>query len=152
MIQPSEIVNNLVTALRAIPSLVTAMGELEDSIFAYSDQFPHNSSLHRAIHQMPLPSIMAVWMGTQPGRNGGMSFWQHRVTLYVRAGNATDAYASVFRLITKTVPTGYGNTLLYEQIHASCEAMDIPSIQRQTDAEGLDYFEIPLTFQEIGDD
>jgi hypothetical protein len=29
--------------------------------------------------------------------------------------------------------------------------MDLPSIQRQTDAEGLDYFEAPLQFTEIGD-
>jgi len=25
-------------------------------------------------------------------------------------------------------------------------------IQRQTDAEGLDYFEVPITFTEIGDE
>jgi hypothetical protein len=30
--------------------------------------------------------------------------------------------------------------------------MDLPLIQRQTDAEGLDYFEVPLTFTEMGDD
>jgi hypothetical protein len=30
--------------------------------------------------------------------------------------------------------------------------MDPPLIQRQTDAEGLDYFEMPLSFMEMGDD
>ncbi len=30
--------------------------------------------------------------------------------------------------------------------------MDLPSIQRQTDAEGLDYFEVPVTFTEIGEE
>jgi hypothetical protein len=30
--------------------------------------------------------------------------------------------------------------------------MDLPQIQRQTDAEGLDYFEVPLSFTEMGDD
>jgi hypothetical protein len=29
--------------------------------------------------------------------------------------------------------------------------MDLPLIERRTDAEGLDYFEIPLSFTEIGD-
>jgi hypothetical protein len=29
--------------------------------------------------------------------------------------------------------------------------MDLPLIQRQTDAEGLDYFEVSITFTEIGD-
>jgi hypothetical protein len=28
----------------------------------------------------------------------------------------------------------------------------LPQIQRQTDAEGLDYFEVPLSFTEMGDD
>jgi hypothetical protein len=30
--------------------------------------------------------------------------------------------------------------------------MDVPSIQRATDAEGLDYFEVAMTFTEIGDE
>jgi hypothetical protein len=30
--------------------------------------------------------------------------------------------------------------------------MDLPRIDRQTDAEGLDYFEVPLSFMEMGDD
>jgi hypothetical protein len=30
--------------------------------------------------------------------------------------------------------------------------MDLPETHRQTDAEGLDYFEMPLSFTEIGDD
>jgi len=37
-------------------------------------------------------------------------------------------------------------------VHPSCYPMDLPSILRQTDAEGLDYFEVPITFTEIGDD
>ena len=32
------------------------------------------------------------------------------------------------------------------------DPMDLPSIQRQTDAEGLDYFEVPISFTEIGDE
>ena len=30
--------------------------------------------------------------------------------------------------------------------------MDLPSIERQTDAEGLDYFQVAMTFTEIGDE
>jgi hypothetical protein len=30
--------------------------------------------------------------------------------------------------------------------------MDIPSIQRATDAEGLDYFELNISFVEAGDE
>ena len=42
--------------------------------------------------------------------------------------------------------------LLNVTVHSSCYPMDLPQIQRQTDAEGLDYFEVPITFTEIGDE
>ena len=42
--------------------------------------------------------------------------------------------------------------MLNATVHPSCYPMDLPIIQRQTDAEGLDYFEVPITFTEIGDD
>ena len=42
--------------------------------------------------------------------------------------------------------------MLNATVHPSCYPMDLPTIQRQTDAEGLDYFEVPITFTEIGDD
>jgi hypothetical protein len=42
--------------------------------------------------------------------------------------------------------------ILNATVHPSCYAMDLPLIQRQTDAEGLDYFEVPITFTEAGDE
>jgi hypothetical protein len=37
-------------------------------------------------------------------------------------------------------------------VHPSCYPMDVPSIQRATDAEGLDYFEVAMSFVEAGDE
>jgi hypothetical protein len=156
VIDPSELVNNLVATLRLIPDLVAEMDGDTERIYAYHDQFPKRSSLAHAIHQMPAPSIMAAWQGTQPGSFGEVDVWKHQVTLYLRAREAADsdapAYHRMFRLITKGVPTGSDVPMLNVTIHPSCHAMDLPLIQRQTDAEGLDYFEIPITFTEIGDD
>jgi hypothetical protein len=156
VIDPSELVNNLVATLRLIPDLVTEMDGDTERIYAYHDQYPKRSSLAHAIHQMPAPSIMAAWQGTQPGSFGEVDVWKHQVTLYLRARAAADsdtpAYHRVFRLITKGVPTGSDVPMLNVTIHPSCHAMDLPMIQRQTDAEGLDYFEVPITFTEIGDD
>ena len=50
------------------------------------------------------------------------------------------------------MPTAAAIALENATVHPSCNAMDLPTIQRQTDAEGLDYFEVPLSFTEIGDD
>ena len=157
MINPAELVDNLVAMLRDIPDLVIEMGGDPERIFAYHDQYPKRSSLAHAIHQMPAPSIMAVWQGTQPGAFGGMDVWKHQVTLFLRAretfeGDPPTAYYRLFRLITKGVPASAGVPMLNATVHPSCYAMDLPMIQRQTDAEGLDYFEVPITFTEAGDE
>lgn len=157
MINPAELVDNLVALLRDIPELVTEMGGDDQRIFAYHDQYPKRASLAAAIHDMPAPATMAAWQGTQPSSFGGVDVWKHQVTLYLRAqetfdGDPPTAYYRLFRLITKGVPTSVGVPLINATVHPSCYPMDLPLIQRQTDAEGLDYFEVPLTFTEMGDD
>ena len=157
MIDPSLLVDSLVTMLRDIQDLVLEMDGDPERIFAYHDQYPKRSSLAHAIHQMPAPSIMLAWQGTAPGLFGGVDVWKHQVTLYLRAretfdGDPPTAYYRLFRLITKGVPASADVAMLNATIHHSCYPMDLPMIQRQTDAEGLDYFEVPITFTEIGDD
>jgi hypothetical protein len=157
MINPAELVDNLVTVLRDIPELVTEMNGDEQRIYAYHDQYPKRASLAVAIHEMPAPGIMAAWQGTQPSSFGGLDVWRHQVTLYLRAretfdGDPPTAYYRLFRLITKGVPASKGVPMLNATVHPSCHPMDLPLIQRQTDAEGLDYFVAPLSFMEMGDD
>jgi hypothetical protein len=157
MINPAELVDNLVALLRDIPELVAEVGGDEQRIFAYHDRYPKRSSLAAAIHDMPAPGIMAAWQGTQPSSFGSVDVWRHQVTLYLRVretfeGDPPTAYYRLFRLITKGVPASAGVPLLNATVHPSCHPMDLPLIQRQTDAEGLDYFEVPLSFMEMGDD
>ena len=157
MINTSELVDNLVAALRDIPDLITEMNDDPERIYAYHDQYPKRSSLPMAIHQMPAPGIMVAWQGTAPGSFGGNDVWNHQTTLYLRARETSDsepptAYYRLFRLITKGVPASAGVPMINATIHPSCYPMDLPSIQRQTDAEGLDYFEVSMSFTEIGDD
>jgi hypothetical protein len=157
MIDPSQLVTNLVAMLRDIPELISEMGGDPERIYAYHDQYPKRVSLAHAIHSMPAPAIMAVWQGTAPGSLGGMDVWKHQVALYLRARETADgdpptAYYRLFRLITKGVPTAAGVPMLNATVHPSCYPMDLPLIQRQTDAEGVDYFEVPITFTEIGDE
>ncbi len=156
MIDPYDLVNNLVDALRDIPDLVAEMDGDPERIFAYHDAYPKNVSLTHAIHSMPHPGIMAVWQGTQPGSFSGVDVWKHQVTLFLRAraigeNEAPTAYYRLFRLITKGVPACGDQPMLNTTVHPDCYPMDLPMIQRQTDAEALDYFEMPLQFTEIGD-
>jgi len=157
MINPAELVDNLVGLLRQIPDLVAEMDGDQYRIFAYHDCYPKQAGLARAIHAMPVPGIMAAWQGTSPAALGGVDVWRHHVTLYLRArhtmpGDPPSAYYRLFRLITKGVPSSVGLPLVNATVHPSCYPMDLPLIQRQTDAEGLDYCEVPISFTEIGDD
>lgn len=157
MIDPAELVDNLVARLRDITDLVMEMDGLPDRIFAYHDSYPKRVSLAHAIHQMPVPAMMAVWQGTHPGALGGMDVWKHQVTLFLRAretfdGDPPTAYYRLFRLITKGVSDSTSVPMLNSTVHPSCYPMDIPSVQRSTDAEGLDYFEVNMSFTEIGDE
>lgn len=155
MIDPSSLITSLVALLRDIPEVVAEMGGDAGRIYAYRDDYPVRVSLAQAIHEMPAPAIMAAWMGTAPGALSGVDVWKHSITLYVRAGEGGGApgpYYRIFRLVTKGVPASAGVEMLNATVHPSCYPMDLPTIQRQTDAEGVDYFEIPITFTEIGDD
>ena len=141
MINPSELVDNLVAMLRDTPELVAEMDGDADRIYAYHDSFPTRVSLARAVHQMPAPAIMAVWQGTTPGTFGGVDVWKHQVTLFMRArqtyqGDPPTSYYRLFRLVTKGVPIATAQPLLNAPVHASCYPMDLPLIQRQPDAEG----------------
>jgi len=157
MIDASVLVDNLVSLLRDIPELVVEMNGEPERIYAYHDQYPKRSSLALAIHQMPVPSILVAWQGTVPGSFGGNDVWKVQLSMYLRAretfdGDPPTAYYRLFRLITKGVPAATGVPLLYSTIHPSCYPMDLPSMQRATDAEGLDYFEMNPSFVEMGDD
>ena len=157
MIDTSVLVDNLVAVLRDIPELVEEMGGDPERIYAYHDQYPKKVSLTHAIHQMPAPSIMAVWQGTAPGSFGGFDVWKHQVTLFLRARETFDGDPPT--PYQPDVPADHQGRSGRERcgdvtptVHPSCYPMDLPSIQRQTDAEGLDYFEVPITFTEIGDE
>jgi len=128
-----------------------------ERIYAYHDQYPRRASLAAAIHDMPAPGIMAAWQGTQPSSFGGVDVWRHQITLYLRARETDEsdppaAYYRLFRLIIKGVPAGSEVSMLNVTVHPSCYPMDLPRIERRTDAEGLDYFEVATGFVEYGDE
>ena len=154
MIEASELLNNLVAMLRDIPEIVTAMGGDPMRIYPYHDSYPKNVSYVHAIHAMPAPAIMAVWMGIHPEKFGGMDVWNYDFKLFLRAKEESTvgtAYTKLFKLIVKGIPTKAGIAMVNATVLNSCYPMNLPSTERQSDAEGLDYFEVPLSFTEIGD-
>jgi hypothetical protein len=155
LVDPSEIVDNIVEKLRDITGLVTAVGGDKTKIFAYHDRYPENVSLEDAKYKLLHPGIMVAWQGTGLGSRGGFAAWRHSISIFLRAtpegaGGTPAGYYSLYRLIIDGVPTGEdGQALQYATIHSSCDPMDdVPPIQRQTDAAGVDYFEVTMSFTE----
>jgi hypothetical protein len=147
MINPAELVDALVAKLRAIPELVAEMHGDPERIRAYHDLYPKRVSLALAIYEAPVPSILVAWQGTTPGRFGAGEAWKHNLSLYLRAAD----YYRMLDLIVNGVPAGGALKMLYSTIHERCHPMDLPSIQRATDEQGADYFEVTLSFTEMGD-
>ena len=142
--------------LRDIPALVTEVGGDPARIYAYHDSYPKNISLIHAIHTDGVAVDHGRLAGDAAGRrSAGWTCGSTRSRCSCaprRKPTSGTAYYRLFRLITKGVPTAAGIALENATVHPSCNAMDLPTIQRQTDAEGLDYFEVPLSFTEMGDD
>jgi hypothetical protein len=157
LINPAEIVDSLVDLLRDIPELVDEVGGDEERIFAYHDRYPKKVSLEVARYQMLSPGVMVAYQGTAPGSFGGFEVWRHEFSITLRAGEEPDneppaGYYRLFRLITKGVSTGVGLPMNNATVHPSCHPMDTPSMRRQIDANDIDYFEVLMSFTEIGDD
>mgnify|MGYP000094317710 CR=1 FL=1 len=85
MIDPAELVDNLVALLRDLPDLVMEVDGDPDRIYAYHDLYPKRVSLPLAIYEMPVPSILVAWQGTVPGSFGSSEAWKHNLSLYLRA-------------------------------------------------------------------
>jgi hypothetical protein len=147
MINPAELVDALVAKLRAIPGLVAEMDGDPERIRAYHDLYPKRTSLALAIYEMAVPSILIAWQGTAPGSFGAGGVWKHNLALYLRAAD----YYRLFDLIVNGVPAGSALKMLYTTVHPVCHPMDLPSIGRATDEQGTDYFEVTVSFTEMGD-
>jgi hypothetical protein len=157
VINAAEIVDNLVELLRDIPELLDKLKGDPQNIYAYHDRYPKNVSLDTARYKMVSPAIMVAYTGTGPGSRGDFEAWRHELSLTLRAGEEDEnqspaGYYALFRLIVKGVPTSSGQPLCVTTVHEFCDPMDTPTMRRQTDMNGVDYFEIAMTFTEIGDD
>jgi len=157
MIDVDYLVTHFADLLRTIPELLNdeMSGDLA-RINAYRNRFPDESSLLEAVSDLPSPGILVAHSGTTFSSDGSVNCWRHELAVYVRA-KAKDAsqppsYWNIHRLIWKGVPDGQEEALGITEVHPDCYSMEPPSMSRQSDSEGLDYFVIQVAFNEKGDE
>jgi hypothetical protein len=157
MIDPKTIADTLVSRLKEITALVTAMGGSASNITAYHDSFPKASQLWEAINELKPPAMLVVWNGTMPA-GGRMELWMHEFALIVRAKPETTTatgYTDIWLALCNGVPTGGDRQrLIFSTIVAGLHRMETPSIRRMSipvnERDALDYFEITIRFTEAG--
>ena len=94
MLNPSAMVDSIVTTLQAIPDLAAAMTVLDSTgaptcrISAFHYRLGVEHRLAEAIFKMPAPSMLLAWDGTLGGNFDGQTIWKHRFSVYFRMGNA----------------------------------------------------------------
>lgn len=152
MIRVKRLVNAIVDNLRSIPELVAVLQGKEEAIFAYHDIYPAKSSVALAVVELEPGQIMVAWNGTTPAA-AAMGFWQHNVKVFIRAAEEVesldpDGYYELFRLIFDGIPEGQELTMRQLEQIPECDPMENETVVRSTDAEGVDYFEVDLSFTE----
>ena len=161
MINAAEILDALVAKLRDVPELVDLVDGNPENIAAYHDQYPNKVSLQEALTLLKAPGIMCYWQGAGPTGSGGFEAWQHSFGIALRAaaelntGATPSGYYQLWKLIMRGVPATdpEQQPLRFATIHPQCLPMtDVPTIRRLTDVAGIDYFEISISFTEIGDE
>jgi len=157
MKDPGVIVDRLVVLLRAIPGLVAEMKGDTERIKAYHDQYPERVSLPQAIIEAESPSILVAYTAATGGTFGLSDIWKHTITLYLRSGpdqvgDPPTAYYKLFREIWKGVPTGQPRSLGEITISDDLHEMAPPDFGRVQDENGLDYWQVEMSFIERGDD
>jgi hypothetical protein len=155
MISPKIILAEWVTALRALPNLVEAIGGDPTTVQFYSENTvvfgqATQANVRLAVLGMPPGSIMVVWQGTDRGRLGNALVFVHEFSLYLRAPETgTAGYEDLFNLIVNDTPAGGALKMLHLQVDPGCEPMDfyLPSARRNTivisaDGATFEYFEV----------
>ena|ERR1044071_7550374 len=152
-----DLLDNLIDALQHIPEIVEEMDGDASRISAYHDAYPTLTSFELVVDNAPSPSITGVWMASGPARIGDREVCEHRFSLFLRsrrvpAGSSATrvGYYRIFDALRNGVPSnGNGLALLEYQIHPECLPMDFPRMERERDAEGVSYWEVPISFKEL---
>ena len=158
MTPPYQIADAIVAALCAIPPLAYQMGSEGGSlpnIKAYHDAYPVANSIQHAIRNVPSPGMLVAYMGQDP--QGDYERYGHRFSVFMRmkttgTEDSPLGYDSLVQVMLDGVPTGpnYPEQLTFRlmAVHPNCDPMNAPTWERVTDVDGLDYFQIDLTYTE----
>ena len=162
MLNSYQVTEAIVAALQLIPDLAAAMTVLDSNgdavcrINSFHYLLGQEHRLADAIYQMPAPSMLVVWDGTQGGNFDGQTVWKHRFQVYYRMGNAAGltepvGYEQLWWITCNQPPSGSPVNIRYMDLYPGLDMMDTPSVAHALDEDMVDRFVGTIVIPEIGD-
>jgi|SRR5215831_2506241 len=151
MLAIDTMTSTLVATFQQIPELVQMCANQDPSrIYGYLDSGPPLNSLLMAVYDMADGSVMVAWDETELTASDEMSMWRHRFRVYVRALPDDSSLQMALTLING-IPSGQNLRWRFLQLLPELYATNVTGVARDTDAEYIDYLNVQLELQEVGD-
>jgi hypothetical protein len=122
-----------------------------DNVSFYADTFPTAISLARAVYEMSPGRILVAWVSTNVNTAEPMNAWAHTFSIYVKAAKDRPVLPLVNGIVDGTPARNAGLKLRHSPVLAGTLPPEIRAIERITDADAVDYFEVKIEIEETGD-
>jgi hypothetical protein len=145
----STLIDNVVTALQAIPGVVSLLGNSAANVRAYKRSYPLRVSLEQAVHEMNPPSIMVAHLRTFFARN-----IDHQLAIFMKPTGSPD---DLFAAIREGIPAGFGGVpfkraLINQACHPPFIQQYSPRAIAISDGAFIEIYEATLSLTERGAD
>lgn len=137
MIDGSDLRDYYIARWRAIPALVAAMKDQDESMIRAAVGISKIAkSLQREVLEMPEGSIFVCYQGCKPGLTKRGELTVHEIAAFIRATSPTDdAHIPFANLMIDTVPDGEQLIVRYLTPHIDADPMNMPRFERVSASE-----------------
>jgi hypothetical protein len=145
MLNPKDVLDDLVNLLKAMPDLVTAMDGDADKIYAFNSEYPLGVNFQKALYEMKSPGIMVRYRS--PGNASVGYKFSHSLSIYLKP-QAGDTYEDLFNALMNETPTSSPVAFQDSCINEDLDPMRFTFSEPIPDEEGVEYLEIRIDTDE----
>lgn len=150
MVSLTQLGSALAAKIAEIPLVANEIGSPANVSF-YADAFPTAVSLARAVYEMSPGRILVAWVSTTVNTAEAMNAWAHTFSIYVKAAKDRPVLPLVNGIVDGTPASNAGLKLRHSPVLAGTLPPEVLSIERVTDGDAIDHFEVKVQIEETGD-
>lgn len=146
MVDPASILAAIVTKLKAIPAVVTAVTSTSN-IYTHTPNFPSLNSLQQTLNNMGSPSILVAYESGQTGTD--TIAWVHNVSIYVMPrGDVLSLLTAIINGIPTTDSVKFQDVEVLDTLDCAHELSILPPEARDFGDVTFDFWSIRLAYRE----